>query len=328
MWRLFHLMPLVLCLLLLDRANIGRSVRNAAIATGLMVLSTALLFFAVTFLLATDNPHHPYYDEPPAPAFFSVLARLLSLASITILPVVVGTAIFFRKRNPRRAQLLLSISVCFLLYASLFLEAFHLGGGSHVDSLLSYSANNWCWWLGERSFLRALFQLIALVLCPLLVGGATMGRDARNAAIAVGLLVVGTALLFFALTFLPDPLFRHDPFPGDFMRRSPAFDYFSVLAGLLALAPITILPVVGGAAIFFRKRNPGQAQLLLSISVCFLLYASLFLEAFNLGAGTYLVSRARAEGYAHIYWWWERHSATCSLPPWQPHVCDACDLPP
>lgn len=173
-----------------------------------------------------------------------------------------------------------------------------------------------------------LFQLIPLALCLLLVGRANTGRFARNVVIAVGRLVVGTALLFFAMTFLPDPLFREDLLPGDFMPMSPAHDYYVILAGLLALAAITILPVVVGAAIFFRKRNPRRAHFLLSISVCFLLYASLFLEAFSLGAGTYLISRARAEGYAHIHWWWERHSATCSLPPWQPHLCDACALPP
>lgn len=66
-----------------------------------------------------------------------------------------------------------------------------------------------------------LFQLMPLVLCLLLVGRANIRRCAGNAAIAVGLLVVGTALLFFALTFLPDSLFRDDPFPGDFLRRSP-----------------------------------------------------------------------------------------------------------
>ena len=173
-----------------------------------------------------------------------------------------------------------------------------------------------------------LFLLSPLVLCLLLVGRANMGRFARNVVIAVGLLVVGTAHLFFALTFLPDPLFREDLLPGDLMPVSPAFDYCWFLAALLGLAAITILPVVVGAAIVFRKRNPRRAHLLLSISVCFLLYTSLFLEAISLGADTYLISRARAEGYAHIHWWWERHSATCSLSPGQPHVCDAYDLPP
>lgn len=123
-----------------------------------------------------------------------------------------------------------------------------------------------------------------------------MGRFARNVVIAVGLLVVGTAHLFFALTFLPDPLFREDLLPGDLMPVSPAFDYCWFLAALLGLAAITILPVVVGAAIVFRKRNPRRAHLLLSISVCFLLYTSLFLEAISLGADTYLISRARAGG--------------------------------
>ena len=169
-----------------------------------------------------------------------------------------------------------------------------------------------------------LFHLLPLVLCLSLVGRENMRHFAQNVALSVGLLLVGTALLFFALTFLPGPTF----FGDDFLRKSPAFDYFSVLAGLLDLVPITIFPVVVGEVIFLRKRNPRRAHLLLSISACFLLYASVFLEAFNLGVGTYLDPQARARGTAVIHWWWERHSATCWIPPSEPHVCDGCSLPP